>query len=147
MSPAISTMMQQPVWSIGMDDTIASVEALLARRGLSWVPVLEPAARVVGVISATDLLQFHARKGDAQQVHAWQLCCYSPLVVDPERPVDEVARMMVERDTHHVVVIADGVAVGVVSSLDFVRRFAGLAQPDAGDAPPIDSAHATHVPT
>lgn len=147
MSTAISSMMQQPVRAAGMDDTIASVEALLAQHGLSWVPVLEPDARVVGVISATDLLHFHASKGDAEQVRAWQMCCYRPLVVDPARPVDEVARLMIEHNAHHVVVIDDGVAVGIVSSLDFVRCFVSQARPGAGELSPTAAPRSTHVPT
>jgi len=76
---------------------------------------------VVGVISATDLLQFHAQERDPATVRAWQLCTYKPISVDQATPLGEVARVMVERRIHHVVVTGDAGLVGVVSSLDFVR--------------------------
>lgn len=121
MNTPISTLMQRRVWSAGMDDTVAQVEALLAEHGLTWAPVLDPGRVVIGVISATDLLQFHAQKGDPTRVRAWQLCTYKPISVDQATPLGDVARAMVERRIHHVVVTGDAGLVGVVSSLDFVR--------------------------
>ena len=121
MNTTISSLMQRQVWSVDMDDTIAQVDALLAEHGLSWAPVLDAGRAVVGVISATDLLQFHAQERDPATVRAWQLCTYKPISVDQATPLGEVARVMVERRIHHVVVTGDAGLVGVVSSLDFVR--------------------------
>jgi len=121
MNTTISSLMQRQVWSVDMDDTIAQVDALLAEHGLSWAPVLDAGRAVVGVISATDLLQFHAQERDPATVRAWQLCTYKPISVDQATPLGEVARVMVERRIHHVVVTGDAGLVGVVSSVDFVR--------------------------
>ena len=121
MNTTISTLMQRRVWSVDMDDTVAQVDALLAEHGLSWAPVLDAGRAVIGVISATDLLQFHAQERDPATVRAWQLCTYKPISVDQATPLAEVARVMVERRIHHVVVTGDAGLVGVVSSLDFVR--------------------------
>ena len=119
----ISSFMERQVWSADMDDTIAEVESLFARQGLSWAPVLESKRTIVGVIAASDLLQFHAQGQDPTAVRAWQLCSYKPISVSPDTPVSEVARLMVEGKIHHVVVTdSEGIA-GVVSSLDFVRTF------------------------
>jgi CBS domain-containing protein len=123
MSAAISSLMSREICSVGMDDTIAQVERLLAAKGLSWAPVLDAGGVVLGVISASDLLQFHAQQRDALAVHAWQLCSYKPLSFDETTPIDEVARAMVEEHIHHVVVTGRGGLAGVVSSLDFVRTF------------------------
>lgn len=122
MNTTISSLMQRRVWSVDMDDTVAQVDALLAEHGLSWAPVLDAGRAVVGVISATDLLQFHAQERDPAAVRAWQLCTYKPISVDQATPLGEVARVMVERRIHHVVVTGDAGLVGVVSSLDFVRN-------------------------
>ncbi len=126
MSQPISSLMQREVCTADLDDSMAAVETLLADRRLSWVPVLSGGA-VLGVISATDLLQFHAEKRDADAVHAWQMCTYKPIAVEPATSVTEVARRMVEQRIHHVVVMEAGAVAGVVSSLDFVRAFASGA--------------------
>ena len=123
MSQPISSFMERHVWSVDMEDTIAAVEALFVRHSLSWAPVLESKRTIVGAISASDLLQFHAQGLDPSVVQAWQRCSYKPITVSPDTPISDVARLMIESKIHHVVVAdSDGIA-GVVSSLDFVRTF------------------------
>ncbi len=122
--------MSSPVWSVGMDDTVDTVEALMARQRISWVPVVEASGATVGVIARSDLLQFHIRMLDPATVPAWQICSYRPICVDVAASVGEVARLMLERNLHHVVVTQATRMVGVVSALDFVRVFAREADPD-----------------
>lgn len=121
---SISSMMTTQVRTVGMDDSVHEVESFLREHALSWAPVCEPGGAVVGVISATDLLQLQVRKGDPHTTHIWQICTYRPLAVQPDTPVGDVARMMLQRKIHHVVVMDRDHIVGVVSSLDFVRQFA-----------------------
>ncbi|MBV0881987.1 hypothetical protein KTQ42_22165 [Noviherbaspirillum sp. L7-7A] len=47
-------------------------------------------------------------------------------MVDADTPATEVARQMLERQAHHVVVMRQHDLLGVISALDFVNRF--LAQ-------------------
>ena len=133
MSATIAMLMQPHVRTVAMDFTVAQVEALLAGERRSWVPVIEDNGVVIGVISASDVLQFHAQQRNAQATQAWQLCTYKPLVVEPQAALADVAAQMVERHIHHVVVAERGQLRGVVSSLDFVDRFArhGGAAPSA----------------
>ncbi len=120
----IDTLMQRHVHSASMDATITEVEALMQAHKLSWVPVVDPDVQgVAGVISVTDLMHFHAGKRDAATTRAWQLCTYKPVSVSPGTPVAEVAQLMLGRGIHHVVVLEGTRLVGVVSALDFVRRF------------------------
>jgi len=124
MNKPIASLMTSPVWSVGMDDSVATVEALMSRQNISWTPVVEAGGAIVGVIARSDLLQFHIRALDAATVAAWQICSYRPISVDAGTSVREVARLMLERNLHHVVVTKDARMVGVVSALDFVRVFA-----------------------
>jgi signal-transduction protein with cAMP-binding, CBS, and nucleotidyltransferase domain len=121
MNKTIASLMTSPVWSVAMDDTVEAIEALMTRQRISWVPVVEPGGAVVGVVTQSDLLQFHFRKQDAGAVAAWLICSYKPISVDVGTSVGEVARLMLERKIHHVVVTQAGSMVGVVSALDFVR--------------------------
>jgi CBS domain-containing protein len=123
MSRTVSTLMQQRVHAVGMDDGVADVERLFAEHGLSWAPVLDTGGAVLGVISAFDLVRYRAQGGAGAAPRAWQLCTYKPIVVDPDAPLADVARRMVEREIHHVVVMRGAQLAGVVSSLDFVKTF------------------------
>jgi CBS domain-containing protein len=124
MNEPISELMQRRVRCVDMDDTVAQVETLFSAEGLTWAPVLEGGNAALGVISASDLLQFHAQQRDPLAVRAWQLCTYKPITAKPTTPAREVAQAMVEQGIHHVVVVDDEGIAGVVSSLDFVRRVA-----------------------
>ena len=124
MNAPVSSLMQRKVWSIDIDASIAEVERLFTERRLSWAPVLESKFTAIGVISAADLMQFNAQGRDPTSVRAWQLCTYKPISVAPDTPTNEVARLMVEHDIHHVIVSDSSGMVGVVSSMDFVRTFA-----------------------
>ena len=119
--------MAREVVAVNMDETVAQVQALFSRRRLSWAPVLDGQGHLVGVISAWDLMPFQGDLHDPARVHAWQLCTYRPVAVAAETPAVEVARLMLARQVHHVVVTDHGGIAGVVSSLDFVRAFAEAA--------------------
>lgn len=123
MNTPIASLMTSPVWSVSMDDTVQAIEALMSEHKLSWVPVIEPDGAAVGVIALSDLMQFHAREGDAAAVSAWQICHYKPISVAADTSIAEVARLMLAHKIHHVVVTKNDSMVGVVSALDFVRRF------------------------
>jgi CBS domain-containing protein len=120
---SIAALMQREVVKATLDDSVAVVEAAMTARGLSWMPVVEADGAVLGVISSAELLRFHAEGKDAAAVPAWQLCNYRPPTVTPDTSVSDVARLMVDRGIHHVVVADQSGLCGVVSSLDFVRTF------------------------
>lgn len=123
MNTPIASLMKSPVWSVGMDDTVQAIEALMSEHDLSWVPVIGPNGAPVGVIALHDLVQFHVREGDPAAVCAWQVCHYKPISVAADTSIAEVARLMLVHKIHHVVVTKNDGMVGVVSALDFVRRF------------------------
>lgn len=128
MSRPISTLMTRHVHTVGIDDPIDEVASLMESKQLQWVPVLDETRELVGVISQSDLLHARTRQVNGAAPNAWQVCSYRPLVVTPDTPIELVARQMVERQVHHVVVASPpGRIEGVVSSLDFVAAMAAGA--------------------
>ncbi|MFC5511786.1 cyclic nucleotide-binding/CBS domain-containing protein [Massilia jejuensis] len=124
MSKPIASIMRTQATTVAMDATLAQVEDTLRLHHLSAVPVIErPRGAVLGIISARDLAQAHHDKRKAGEVRAWEICSYKPVEVDPSASLSEVARLMVARDIHHVLVTDNKAIVGIVSALDFVRQF------------------------
>lgn len=124
MNEPISTMMEKPATTVEMDDRIENVEAVLRSHNVSAVPVVDGATgMIMGIISARDLLRFHADKKDPAALRAWEICSYKPIEVGPDASVSHVARLMVTHGIHHVVVTENKQIVGIVSSHDFVKRF------------------------
>lgn len=129
MNEPISAMMEKPATTVDMDDTVANVEAVLRSHNVSAVPVIDGSTgMIMGIISARDMLRFHAEKKDPGGLHAWEICSYKPIEVGPDASVSDVARLMVAHGIHHVVVTENKQIVGIVSSHDFVKRFIGEDQ-------------------
>lgn len=117
-------LMTSPVVTAQADQTVAAVAATMHQHRLSFVPVTEKAGgTVLGILSTADILHLDATRQDTGHLKAWQVCAYKPLAVDADTPATEVARQMLERQVHHVVVMRQHDLLGVISSLDFVKRF------------------------
>ncbi len=117
-------LMTTPVITAQADQTVAAVAATMHQHRLSFVPVTEKAGgTVLGIISAADILHLEAARQDTAHLKAWQVCAYKPLAVDADTPATDVARQMLERQVHHVVVMRQHDLLGVISALDFVKRF------------------------
>ncbi|SDY55963.1 CBS domain-containing protein [Collimonas sp. OK242] len=124
MNEPISIMMQKLISTVDMDDSVEEVEAKLRINNVSAVPVIEgKTGAVIGIISARDLLRFHAEKRDPAALLAWEICSYRPIEVSSDTPVSEVAKLMVTHGMHHIVVTDNKLVKGIVSSFDFVKRF------------------------
>lgn len=134
---AADLMCDNPV-SIRADATVAEATELLTRRGFSAAPVIDLSGRPVGVVSRTDVL-IHDRESlpgpylapeDADApgtlVNATRVRdIMTPVVlsVPPTAPAAEVVKRMLEWKVHHLFVIDDNeVLVGVVSTLDVLKR-------------------------
>jgi len=119
----VSTLMSGELVTAGPDDTAQALAAMLCLHQVSCIPVVEEAGAVLGIVTENDLLKLEAARRDPAAVHAWEICTYKPMEVDASIDAGEVARIMVERRIHHVIVTQDKQLKGVVSSLDFVRQF------------------------
>lgn len=123
MNKPISTMVQARAMAVDMDATIADVEEVFRRNAISALLVNDAKGKVVGIISVRDLAQFRHDKRDPARVRAWEICTYNPLQVAPDTPISEVAALMVASGIHHVLVADQQGAAGIVSALDFVKRY------------------------
>lgn len=124
MSKPISSMMQTQAMAVDMDATIEQVDQMLRLNNLSALPVIERTnGAVLGIISTRDLAHFHNEKRNPAEVCAWEICSYKPVEVGPDASVSDVARLMVTRGIHHVVVTKNKQIIGIVSALDFVEQF------------------------
>jgi signal-transduction protein with cAMP-binding, CBS, and nucleotidyltransferase domain len=119
----ISYMMTKSVWTVDSQDTVEHVEEILSSHRISSVPVVDSKGVIFGIISASDLVRFHAAQNNSKAVRAWEIGTHKPLEVGPTAPIGEVARLMAKNKIHHVVVSEHGSIMGIVSSLDFIEQY------------------------
>lgn len=132
-------IMTRDVVSFAPDTTLLEAIETLAERHISGAPVLS-GNRLVGVLSATDVLEFVAsdptmvadfgepEAGDRGILssHTVSEAMSAGLVstLPPDAPVHAAAELMRTAGIHRVFVADDGIIVGVVTSLDVTRALA-----------------------
>jgi CBS domain-containing membrane protein len=135
-------VMSKDVAAVDMDTPLKDVAEVMARRGISGVPVLDEHNAVVGIISERDFLSTFAPAGaksfmevlatclagtgciavTARKQRAKEIMTTPPLCVGEETSVSEIARIFAEKRINRVPVTdRDGKLVGIVSRADIVR--------------------------
>ena len=116
-SKTVQDIMNAKLLYIGERDRVSLARRHILEFGVTAVPVLDETHRPVGVVSLRDL----ARDGDDVQPSS------TVVTVKASDTIEEGAKKLAQTDFHHLVVVDDkGVAVGMVSSGDFVRALLGL---------------------
>jgi len=127
-------IMTRPVHTVGADDPIEQVAALLAEKEITAAPVVDATGTMIGIVSEGDLLWHHvpadltahlwrAADGDAPRRPRTVREVMVRKVISTPGYVDvaDVAQAMVEHDVRSVPVIDDGALVGIVSRRDILR--------------------------
>lgn len=123
METRISSIMQKHVISVAMEDTIDKVEDILNINKFSSLPVVDANGGCFGIISSPDIVRFHAAKQNPKVVRAWEICSYKPIEVGPEISVIDAARLMVQKNIHHLVITENKTIKGFVSTLDLIEKY------------------------
>ena len=118
MSKTVADIMNPKLLYIRDGDRVSLARRHIIEFGITAVPVLDETHRPVGVVSLRDLAQ---TDGDHFQPTG------TVATVRATATIDEGARKLAESHYHHLIVVDEkGIAVGMVSSLDFVRALVGL---------------------
>ncbi len=147
-------IMSRDVVTMPQETPLSVAARLLAERQIGGAPVVDSDGRCVGVFSAADLARRKQREQRAARrapaiagcvcsewevvEHAWDTLpaeavswymTADPVLVPPETPIAELARMMVDAHIHRLIVAgADRRPTGIVSSTDVVAAVARTAR-------------------
>jgi len=133
----VSMWMSRDVVSVAADTPIVEAAHLMARRRIRRLPIVAPPGeRLVGVVTATDLL--HAYPPDVNPfavdagapgrslTRVGDLVRHEPVTVRPDDPIEAAAALMCERKVGGLPVVRDGHLVGVITESDVFRAFVSL---------------------
>ena len=110
--------------SINSTATVAEATAFLTGRGFGAALVIDDAGHPVGVVTRTDLLIHVRERGTAGgQSPVRGVMTEGVFSVQETTPARSVVGQLVALNVHHLFVVdAAGVVVGVISTLDVLRR-------------------------
>jgi CBS domain-containing protein len=140
MKRTVKDVMTTDVVSVHTSTPYKEIVRLLEVSGVSALPVLDDADRLIGIISEADLLLKEEHQGEkhhrlelahrrverdkAEGTHAWQIMTAPVVTTSPAESIAGAARAMHE---HHVkrlpVVDGPGALVGIVSRRDLLSVF------------------------
>ena len=119
----LSSIMEESVTLVDVDDTVEDVECILAAHKYSCVPVVDPDGHCFGIITSNDILKFHMMARNPKKVRAWEICSHLMLEAAPELSIHDAAVLMIKNQVHHLVVTQDGEVKGIVSSIDLLEAY------------------------
>ena len=143
MSSAVKDVMTTNVLAVGETAGYKDIIMMMRRRRVSACPVLDPAGRVIGVVSEADLLfkevgpepfagpgrslrasGRHGERAKAAAVTAAGLMSAPPVTISAEAGVADAATLMYERGVKRLPVVdSSGKLAGIVSRIDVLSVF------------------------
>ena len=124
----VAELMQTNVRSIAPDASIADLVQELADAHVSGLPVVSPSGQILGVVSATDVLQASAETDDARartnlfdRTTVADIMTRSPHVIEPDADARDAAKQMLYGEVRRLFVEDKGKLVGVISQTDIAQ--------------------------
>ncbi len=151
-------IMRKDVVTVTPYMTLKELARTLCDGGITGAPVVDGEGKILGVVSQTDLVRaereaspsevgfyqretdesataagFHYEHPDARRVE--QIMTPGGLCCEEDAPVEDVARMMLARRIHRVLIIRNGALCGIVTTMDILRAFLAEKPKSAKKAP------------
>jgi len=131
--------MSRELETVGPETPIVEAARLMARRRIRRLPVVQPGAhgaRLVGIVTATDLLHaypadlnpfaLHAQAPARGALRVGELVHREPVTVAPEAPLEAAATLMLGHKVGGLPVVRDARLVGLITESDVFRAFVSL---------------------
>jgi CBS domain-containing protein len=138
--------MSREVFTVSEETSVEDLARLFAEKGVNAMPVVDDRQRLLGIVTATDLvkidkplhvptvisifdwvLYLESEKNFAEEVRkvtarkVAEICTREVVTCTPETPVGDIATLMVDKGVHLLPVVEGKVVVGVVGRFDIIR--------------------------
>jgi len=127
----VADLMRTDLKTVDPDATIAEVVTILSDAHVSGLPVVNGKRRVLGVITASDVVTAiaeadspRARERLFEATRVREIMTSRPQVIAAEAEVAEAARAMLYLEIHRLFVEEEGELVGVISQSDIAGAVA-----------------------
>jgi CBS domain-containing protein len=129
-------MTAQPI-TVDPDTPMLQARQRMAEERIRHLVVVDD-ARVVGIVTDRDIRL--NLPSPATSLSVWELnyllsrltvggvMSAAVIVVDPDRPIAEAARLMLDHKIGALPVVDEGRLIGIITESDFVRAMAGVAR-------------------
>jgi signal-transduction protein with cAMP-binding, CBS, and nucleotidyltransferase domain len=127
----VQDAMSQAVLVVGPDHTLRQVAVLMTQRKVGSAVVMDPDSEGIGIMTERDILRALGLGLDPDTERASSHLTWDVVYANPAWTLDEAASAMVRGGFRHLVVLADGEVLGVISVRDIVRVWSQQRTPAA----------------
>ncbi len=125
--------MSSPAITVTPDTTFSQAFRILKENNIRRLPVVDGKGKLVGIVTLTDLLR--ASPSPATSLSIFELnylldklkveevMSRPAITTSPDTPLEEAARIMVDRKISGLPVVEDGKVVGVITETDIFKTF------------------------
>jgi acetoin utilization protein AcuB len=124
--PSIHKYMTTTPHSIGSEQTLARASSMMSEYQIRHLPVLH-GGRLLGILTDRDIKLIESfRDIDPTRISVEEAMTERPYTVDPETPLDQVARTMAEKKYGSAVIVQNQKVVGIFTTVDACQALADL---------------------
>lgn len=139
-------VMHRRVVTVDPEMTLREAAQVFLDRCVTGAPVVDADGKLVGVVSQTDLIRYgqraqpapsetpgyyhesdgevlvsHMRAEPPATVQVQEIMTPAAFLTEADTPIREVARFMLRRHVHRIIVTRHGRLAGIISSMDLLR--------------------------
>lgn len=126
-------IMRSDVMTLSPETPLPEAAAFLTRFRISGAPVVGPGRRLLGILSQTDLVGRGREKPGGEVADAMTPLAYC---AEEETPVNELARFMLRKRIHRIVVARNGHLKGIITATDMLQAMLKTIEDHPSPPPP-----------
>jgi CBS domain-containing protein len=119
--PTVKDLMTKDVLTIEANKTVIEAATLMSQKDVGDLIVMENSTPV-GIVTERDFVRRVLAVGKSTNTRVSEVMSTPLKVIDPEAPIKEAARRMVNKGIRRLVVIKDNKLVGIITVTDFARH-------------------------
>jgi CBS domain-containing protein len=119
--PTVKDLMTKNVVTIDSNKSVVEAATLMSEKDIGDLIVMDDKIPV-GIVTERDLVRRVLAEGKSANSKVSEVMTRPLKVIDPEAPIKEAARRMVNRRIRRLPVIKDNKLVGIITAADFARH-------------------------
>ena len=119
--PTVKDLMTKNVVTIDSDKTVAEAAVLMSENDIGDLVVIQNNTPV-GIITERDFVRRVLAEKKPASTKVYEVMTAPLKVIDPDAPIKEAARRMVNRKIRRLPVIKDNKLVGILTAADFAKH-------------------------
>jgi len=120
MMPTVKDFMTKDVLTVDANKTVLEAAVLMSKNDVGDLVVMEN-DMPVGIVTERDFVRRVIAMEKSTGAKVSEVMSTPLRVIDPEAPIKEAARRMVNKGIRRLVVIKDNKLVGIITATDFAR--------------------------